>query len=483
MTALLRALGPWTATAIVVGTVIGSGIFVKPAAIAGAVPDFPWVGIVWIVGGLLSLLGALALAEVAVLLPQAGGNYVYLREAFGRLMGFLWGWVEFWIIRAASIAALATIFSQSLHDILRLVMLPASGNEGMQGDVLSFWQERWLTVGVLAVLTLVNIRGVRWGGGLQFFITLVKVASLLSILVLPFALWAEFPRPEVLANPNVSFTWSGVGTALLGVLWAYHGWMNVAPVAGEVHEPQKNLPRAFVFGTGTIVLLYLGCNLAYHLTIPQDEMAALRGTTVVAEFGRRLVGPAGGFLAAGAVMISVFGALNGNLLVGPRLLYAMARDRLAPRFLAEVHVEFRTPHWATLLLAGWSILLVLGAAAMTRYDLPVLHLGPWTIDVNLPTGKRLFDLLTDYAMFGAVIFETLAVATIFVFRRTRPDAERPYRCPLYPWVPLLYLVVPAFVLWNMLQTQRTESTIGLGFIAVGALVYYLAAPRTSEEAP
>ena len=204
------ALGPFTATALVAGTVIGSGIFVKPKSIAENVPGFDMVAVVWILGGLLALLGALSLAEVAVLFPRAGGNYVFLREGYGRLAGFLWGWVDFWIIRAASIAALATIFSDSLHDVIREVR-----QLGATVEVLSFWQRQYLTIGVISALALINMRGVRWGGGLQLLITVVKVASLLAILALPFVLWGEI---------NPAATQPRSGPSFRGAIWARHFW-------------------------------------------------------------------------------------------------------------------------------------------------------------------------------------------------------------------------------------------------------------------
>ena len=465
---LLRALGPYMATAIVAGTIIGSGVFKKPQSIAANVPGFELIALVWILGGVLSLLGALALAEVTVLFPRAGGNYVFLREGFGRWAGFLWGWVEFWIIRAASLAALATIFIESLHDIIRQARGATSGHE-----VLSFWERQFLTVGVIAILALVNIRGVRWGGGLQLFITVIKVASLLAILILPFALWSSINKVESRPDQLPTFTWGGLGTAFLGVLWAYHGWMNIAPVAGEVKEPQRNIPLAFLAGVGIVIFLYLGANLAYHLVIPQHEMRALQDTTVVAEFASRLLGPIGALLASGAVMISVFGALNGNLLVGPRLLYAMGEDRLAPRALGAIHARYRTPALAIAVMAGWAIILVLATATLMRFPLPLLTMGDTVLlDLNPKAGKPLFDILTEFAMFGAVIFETLAVATIFVFRKKYPDAVRPYRCVGYPLVPILYLILPAYVLGTMFFQQQAEVAFGLAFIALGAVVYY-----------
>jgi amino acid transporter len=474
---LLRALGPLTASAVVIGTVIGSGIFKKPQSIAENVPDFTQVAVVWVLGGVLALLGALALAEVAVLFPKAGGNYVFLREGYGRLAGFLWGWVEFWIIRGASMAALATIFTESLHDILR--------GGPAQSPVISFWERQLLTVGVILILAMVNVRGVRWGGGLQFFITLVKVGSLLGIMVLPFLLWGrrdDDPVPEAATlTSTVSFTWGGLATAFLGVLWAYHGWMNLAPVGEEVRDPQRNIPLAFLFGVGTVIFLYLGVNVAYHLIIPQTEMAGLKDTTVATSFCERLLGPIGALVASAAVMCSVFGALNGNLLVGPRLLYAMGQDGLAPRSLSTIHPSYRTPALAIVVMGGWSALLVLLVAAVSRFRLLHLELGSWELDLNPPADKSLFDILTDFTMFGAVIFETLAVTTIFVFRRRLPDADRPYRCWGYPVVPALYLILPAFVLGNMFVNQQIEAAVGVGFVVVGAAVYAVFGRRSGRE--
>jgi amino acid transporter len=473
-TRLPRALGPVMATAIVIGTVIGSGVFKKPQLVADRVPNFGWVALVWILGGVLALLGALALAEVAVLFPKAGGNYVFLREGFGRLFGFLWGWVEFWIIRCASIAALATIFTESLHNVLR-VAYGLSANE----DLFEYWTERFLTVGVIAVLALVNVRGVKWGGLLQVVITSVKVGSLLAIVVLPFLFWARIDDPVMrtvtTSTTTPAFTFAGLGAAMLGVQWAYHGWMNIAPIAEEVRQPQRNIPLALLAGVGTVIFLYLGANVAYHLVIPQFEMRDLTKTTVAAEFAMRLLGSLGAALASAAVMFSVFGALNGNLLVGPRLLYAMGQDGLAPQGMSRLHPRCQTPALSILVVAAWSCLLVLGGAALAQFpemwgSLSGNREVTWYI---LPPNQPLFDVLTDFAMFGAVIFETLAVATIFVFRARLPHAERPYRCWGYPVVPIVYVSILAVVAVATMVTNPV-AIFGVGFILLGAAIYFTA---------
>ena len=471
---LSRVLGPWMGTAIVIGTVIGSGVFKKPHEVAKNISEFGLIMIAWILVGLLSFIGSLILAEVAIIYPRAGGNYAFLREGYGRWAGFLWGWVEFWIIRSGSIAALATVFTESFHDILRYSQNVSAPNE----EVLSFWERQAVTVTVIAVLAVVNARGTVLGGGLQVLVTTVKVGSLLAIALLPFCFLA-FTResavnPDLLA-PIWPADWAGIdwtlfGKALVGILWAYHGWMNLAPMAGEVKNPSRNLPLSFLMGTGAVIILYCSVNVAYHLVISRPDMIARGGDSPVASiFGERLLGPVGLLLASLAVMISVFGALNGNLLVGPRLLFAMGHDRLAPQALSQLHPTYGTPARAELVLAGWSLLLVIGAGLLMSSG--VLE-------------DALFDILTKYAMFGAIAFETLAVATIFVCRRRYPvnEVALPYRCWGYPWLPIFYVSVMALVLANMFVTDLRQSLIAVGFIAAGAIIYVVVLRSGSANA-
>ncbi|MBI3822730.1 MAG: amino acid permease [Planctomycetes bacterium] len=474
---LPRVIGPWMATAIVIGTVIGSGVFKKPHAVARslgefspdgtimlAAADFGLIMIAWVLVGVLAFLGSLVLAEVAIIHPRAGGNYVYLREGYGQWAGFLWGWVEFWIIRTGSIAALAGVFAESFHDILRYVLDVKSPKA-----VLSFWELQGVTIAVIAVLAFINARGTRLGGGVQLVVTAVKVISLLSIALLPFIFVAFTREPEVhaaLLDPIwpaefSGINWSKFGGAMVGILWAYHGWMNLAPMAEEVKEPNRNLPLSFLAGTLAIIVLYVSVNVAYHLVVPRADMAdeKIGGASPVASlFATRLLGSIGLLVASAAIMISVFGALNGNLLVGPRLLFAMGQDGLAPRALCQLHAKYQTPAMAEAVLAGWAILLVLGAALLRYFQF---------------LEKALFDILTDYTMFGAVAFETLAVASIFMCRRQYPvgQVQLPYRCWGYPWIPIFYIAVMAAVLVNMFVTQRTEALIAVGFMGVGAIVY------------
>ena len=487
-TSLIRVLGPWMATALVIGTVIGSGVFKKARNVADNVPEFGLAMGVWVLVGVLALLGALAIAEVAVLFPRAGGNYIFLKEAYGRMAGFLWGWVEFWIIRSASIAALATMFTESFHDILK-----QSLHSGTSGDILAFWPRQLLTSLVIVVLAGVNARGTKLGGALQIVITTVKVGSLLFIVALPFAVMAAVSEPQ--APPRIEHLkptwpadwslvkWGAFGSAMVGVLWAYHGWMNIGMMAGEVKNPQRNIPLALVVGIGVLIVLYCSANAAYYLVIPRGEIATVsEDTTVATEFCSRLIGPAGVLIASAIVMCSVFGALNGNLLAGPRLLFAMGQDGLAPRRLQQLHPKYATPAFATFVLAAWSCILILGLGVLLQSDLPLFNTGQFD-SLGNPKKKSPFDVVTDFAMFGATTFETLAVASVFVFRwKYPPTAEnRPYRCWGYPVLPAIYVLIMGAVVANMFVTpdKKSEALIGLGFIAIGAIAYLVLFRRGS----
>ncbi len=474
---LPRVLGPWIAAAVVVGTVIGSGVFKKGQNIAERVPESGLAIVAWILVGVLTLFGALVLAELAVLFPRAGGNYQFLKEGYGRLFGYLWGWVEFWIIRPASIAALVTIFTESLHDILKQAA-------GGTAEVLAFWPRQLVTCAVILVLAAINAAGTRVGGAVQFALTVIKVGSLVGIMVLPFASLAFVDQPThrpSTANfaPVWPTDWSAVdwgkfGAALVAVLWAYDGWRNIGPIAEEVRQPGRNIPLSLLGGVIILITLYVGANLAYYTVLPQPEMAALTGTPVATEFCRRLLGPVGVAAASAAIMISVLGAANGNLLVGPRVLFAMARDGLAPQGLARLSPKTATPVTAVIVLAVWSVVLVLAFSALTRAD---VDLFDWSDPVpgQFKKPKDPFDALTDFAVFGAAGLETLMIASIFVLRRRFPQSTHPlpYRCVGYPVVPAVYILVMTAVLVNMFATpdQRNEAAIGMGFILSGAIVF------------
>lgn len=463
---LPRLLGPWLAGAIVVGTVIGTGVFKKGRAVSEAVPESGPGVLAWVVVGLLTLCGAMALAEVAALFPRTGGNYVFLREAYGRVFGFLWGWVEFWFLRCASMAALALVFAESLHDVLKLA-------RGTDQAVLSFWDQQAVAAGVVTILGLLAARGTKLGAGVQLVVSSVKLGTLVLLALLPglvLALVADPPvRPSVVnLQPVWPTEWglaklSAFAVAMVAVLWPYNGWTNVAPIAGEVRDPQRNIPRAFVGGVATLIAVYVAVNLSYYLTIPAHEMATITDRPVASEVCRRLLGPWGLLAASAAIMLSVFGALGGNLLVGPRGVFALSRDGLAPGLFGRVHARYQTPLPAVLLMTGVTVGFIYGVAAYT------------TMRPTAAGEKPPFDVLTDFIVFGAGVFELLAVATVYVFRRSHPPTvvKLPFRCPGYPVVPALFLVAMTAVYMNMLRVpeSRNEALAGVAFIVAGAVLY------------
>ena len=486
---LPKVLGPWLAAAVVVGTVIGTGVFKKAAAVArpDAAPEFGLAMLAWVGVGVVTLLGALAFAEVAVRFPKAGGNYVFLREAYGRPMAFLSGWVDFGINRAASIAALAAMFTESLANLLAEVRPDAAG-------VFGYWPQQVFTVLLIGVLAVVNARGTLLGARLQFAVTVVKVLSIVGLAVLPLVVLCLPSAPVQPTAANMAPVWPtafppgrvvGFLSAAVAVMWAYHGWMSLGTMAEEISRPQRNIPLALLAGVGCLIVLYVSANVAYYTALsPADMVNASDGTTVARDFCRRLVGPVGAMAASLAVMVSVFGAVNGNVLVGPRLLYAMGQDALAPRWLARLHPRFATPTAAIAVLAVWSGAMVFGLGVLLQTSESLFYQweltdGGWGVKAKdgKPVVDSPFDLLTDFVVFGSVAFDTLAVLAVFVLRRKHADrtAALPYRCVGYPWVPAVYVAAMAAVLAGMVlaDDKRWKVAVGLGFIGVGALVYWL----------
>ena len=357
---LLRALGPGMAIAIVVGNVIGSGIFAKPGRIAAEAGRFDLIIAVWIVGGLLCLLGALCFAELATMLPHAGGLYVYLREAYGKLTAFLFGWQEFLFNRPASTAALSMIFVGSL------------------GIALGFNFGIFVTLALAIALQIaaiaINVAGVLWGGSVQAATTIIKAGFVAFVAVLPFVL--EVDGRSVIDSSNFGATIepaqssmaTQIAAVLLAVMWAYNGWHGIAPVAEEIRNPQRNIPIALFGGIGLLILLYLSANLAYHAVVPMAEMAIPKNQEHVAELMvNRLLGDWGGKLMSIGVMVSTLGAINSNLLLGPRVPFAMGRDKVFFPILGEVHARFRTPAVAILVQGGLGVAMVLASAVLVEY--------------------------------------------------------------------------------------------------------------------
>lgn len=442
---LVRVLGPWAAMAIVVGTVIGSGIFLVPKTMILAVGSPQLVFAVWIVGGLLSLFGALTYAELAAALPEAGGEYVYLRTAYGPFWGFVYGWTQSLVAKPASIATLGTAFFLYLANFypqLESVMFSIPGNLGPGGGPLEIRYGQILAMAVIILLAWLNYFGVKIGGWVQVAVTIVKVAAILAIVVVGIGSGTGTPANYGMSIPAEA-GFAGFIAALVAALWAYDGWNNVSMVASEVRNPSRNLPLALIGGIVVIIAVYLAANVAYFLVLAPAEVAA--SDRVAAEMMRRIFGASGAGVVSVAAMISIFAALNGSILSGSRVPYAAARDGYFFKPVAFVHPQHHTPSVSIWALSVWAAILVLSG----RYD----------------------DLFT-LVIFSSWILYAMTAASVIVLRRRRPEIPRPYRVIGYPIVPVLFVAVAAILLASTLVRSPRESFIGLGLIAAGIPFYF-----------
>ncbi|MCC7174713.1 MAG: amino acid permease [Bryobacterales bacterium] len=442
---LRRVLGPWAATSIVVGTIIGSGIFLVPKSMITQAGSVPLVFVVWIAGGLLSLFGALSYAELGAAMPEAGGEYAYLREAYGGFWGFLYGWTQTWVSKSGSIAGMATgffyylaNFRPELDRILWSVPLPI----GPGGGPLEIRYGQVLAAAVILCLAVFNSAGVSLGGRLQVVATLAKAGLLAAIIA--FGLGS---KAGSVANLTSSIPaaggFAGFFGALVAALWAYDGWNNLSMAASDVVRPQRNLPLALVAGTVATITVYIAANLAYFYVLPASAVAA--SDRVAAEMMRTIAGPAGAAGVSIAAMVSIFAALNGSILSGARVPFAMAADGRFFRFAARVHPRYGTPNRSTLFLCLWASLLVFSG----RYE-------------------QLFT----YVIFASWIFYGMAAAAVIVLRRKRPEMARPFRTAGYPYVPLLFVIGALGVVATTLIRSPREAIMGLVLIFSGVPFYF-----------
>ncbi len=463
---LPRVLGLISASSMVAGCVIGSGVFRKAPILAQNLPDLFWIISVWILGGFFAFLGGLCFAESVSRLPQAGGNHGILTVAYGPMWGFLWGWTDFWIIRSASIAALVSIFVDAFADLL-----PTGGQSmgGLARVVLGSF--------ILMGLGGIQLFGIALGARLMVGITAIKILFLLVLATLPWlGLWFPEGASQITnlttqagGQPTGFYArLGGLGTALLAVLWAYHGWGNIAPISEEIKDPKSNIPKALFLGIAIVTGLYILVNLGYHLVMPMAEMASIAHHKAVAtEVFHKLLGAPGVTLASLAILCSVLGSLSGNLLAGPRLPFAMARSGQAPHFLAQLHPVYRTPIWSTVALVSWSVsLLWLGLYLTTLGEISLLG---W-VKIPMEASADLFDWLTNFAMFGSILFESMGVVSVLMLRR-RAGSWNGYRCPWVPLIPLVYLILPVFLFFNMVQKQSSEAVMGILFSLAGMITY------------
>jgi APA family basic amino acid/polyamine antiporter len=433
---LPRKLTLFDGAALLVGSVIGSGIFVVPSLIARRVPEPGLVIAIWVFSGLLVLCGALALAELGTMLPQSGGLYVYMREAYGSFWAFLYGWTIMLVVIPGSIAALTSAFLLYFEHFVPL----------------GLGAEKALGIGLLLGLGFVNARGVKLGARVQNIFTLLKVAGLaalvgLALLTQDGTTWHFRPAFPDRFTPDLL---PAVGVAMISTLFAYDAWHFVGFVAGEMRDPERTVPRSIFIGVAIVIAVYVAANVAYIFVLGQSNIA--RSERVAADTMSTMIGPAGATFITLAILCSTFGAISANVLAGPRVFFAMARDGTFFRRLADVHPRYETPANAIWALAGWAAVLTL-------------------------TGG--YEHLITMAMFANWIFFTMVVLSVVVLRRKHPDWPRPYRATGYPFTVLIFVMVSSAFVVNTLMESARSSLMGLGLLLLGVPVYLWSRRRTA----
>jgi APA family basic amino acid/polyamine antiporter len=441
---LVRGLGSWDSTLLTIGSIVGTGIFITTGDMAKVLPHPGLILAVWAVGGLLTLAGALTYAELGALFPRAGGLYHFLKEAYGPLWGFLYGWASFLVIMTGGIAAIGVAFGEYLGSFLpffstRHVLLAVP-----LGSVT------WTVSGgqvaaalAIVALTAVNHFGLKEGASVQNVLTVVKVGSI--ALIGAIGLWAPAATPlSLTAAPGLPLgaLATGFGVAMIAALWTYDGWYGVTCSAGELRDPGRSLPRGIIAGTATVAVLYLLLNLAYARALPVAAMAA---TPRIGEAAAAaLFGPGAAHLVSAIVLISTFGCLSSTILYSSRIYLPMAEDGVFFRGIATIHPRHRTPTRSLWAQTGWALFL---------------------------TFSGTYDQLYTYVVFAAVLFHAGIGSAVFVLRRRRPDLPRPYRAWGYPVVPALFVLSCLLIIANTLAEKPLESLLGLGLVALGLPAY------------
>jgi APA family basic amino acid/polyamine antiporter len=441
---LVRAIGLGSAVLLVVGSVVGSGIFLTTGGMAALIPSASLLLIAWALGGVLAITGGLTYAEMGGMFPRSGGVYVFLREAYGGLTAFLYGWASLLVVISGAMAAVAVGFAEYLS-----YFFPVLSTSNVVLSTAMPWGTFTLSAGQLvaasslAVLGAVNYVGVRIGNMVNVVLTAAKVAGLSAIPIMALVAGSVEPSFTPVVPPEVARPLASFGVAMIAVLWTYESWYYVTYAAGEIRDPQRNVPRALVIGVLLLMAIYLIVNVAYLYALSIDEM---RGVTRIAETAATaLMGPGGAAFIAATVVVSTFGCNAAGLLGGSRVLFAMAKDGVFLPAASKVHRQYRTPHIAVVALTTWSIVLALSGT---------------------------YEQLFTYVMFASILFSAAAGLALFRLRRTHPAHPRPYRAWGYPWIPAIFVLGSlAFVVNTMLE-RPVESLAGLGLVALGIPVYF-----------
>lgn len=447
---LVRQFGFFDTTMLFIGIVIGSGIFVTTGIIAESIPSVTLILLAWLVGGIMTYAGALIYAELGSSMPEAGGQYIYLREAYGTLSAFLYGWILFLVYITGSMAALGMAFSEYLgyfYPALGTDTLLVESSFGLFGLNIDFTLSSGQVVAAVLIIMLstINYFGVIFGKIIQNVFTVIKISTVIVFIIIGLSV-EQSAQIDFSLNPaqlSISQIVVGFGVAIIAVSWAFDGWNNINFIAGEIKNPQRNLPRSLFLGTLIITVMYLLVNIVYFRALPVQDMA---GVVRIAErASSTLFGTVTTGIISAAIMVSVLGALNGTILVGPRVYYAMAKDGLFFKKVAEVHPRYRTPGFAIIIQAIWACILAL-------------------------TGS--FEQLFTYVVFVAIIFWVAAAASVFTLRKKFPNLDRPYKTWGYPVVPLIFIVASVGILINTVFESPVESAAGIGLTLIGIPVYY-----------
>ena len=447
---LARGLNVWDTTLVVLGLVLGGGIFLTPSSIAAALPSSRAILAVWIVGGVLSIVGGLVYAEMGAMIPRAGGMYVYFRECFGELPAFLFAWVAYWVIQTGSNAAVAVGFATYLS-----VFFPSLSTSRIVAHAGPFAISagQLAAVALTLVLSATHYAGVRRGARIQGLFTMLIVIALVWIGVGGLAASPASGIAASSAAPGGPIGLAAFGTAMIAVFWCFYGWSDIVAVAGEVSHPERNLPVALILGALLVTTLYVLVNVVFLKVIPPAEMAQTAQPAALA--AERLFGPGSKAAISLVLVAAALGCTSAGLLAGPRIVYALAKDGLFPAAFARVHPRYRTPSFAIVVQALWMSLLCLSG----RYD-----------------------QLYTYATFAIVIAYTGTGVALFVYRRREPDRPRPYRCALYPLVPAFFVVTSLMLAVNIVWAQPRETLAGLGILLLGLPVYFSLRRRRAASA-
>ena len=452
---LIRSVGMWTAISVNVSNMIGTGVFLKTRVMTCNVGSAKIVMLVWIAAGLLALAGTFCYSEVAALMPEAGGDYVYLRRAYGRLAGYLFGWMAFAVLRTGSQAALAVGLAIFMNVALGGALESRHTDLSALGLHVSVGGTTLVAVATIWVVTAINCASVSAGGRTALVVTIAKVVLVIGVGIGAFVLapgafshFSESGLGGTCAGVAASARGgiAGFGAAMLGALWAYDGWNNVAPLAGEIRDPQRNLPRAFIGGTLLVAALYLFVNAAYYYVLTPVEIASVpQISSVATEVSKRFLGPTAVAFMAVAMMISSFGSLHASVLSNSRIPYAMAREGLFFRGLARLSPRSSVPVRALLAQGTWASLLAVSGT---------------------------YDTLTDSVVFASWLFYGLVAGALFVFRRTLRDAPRAYRATGYPYIPIVFLLVTVALLVNTFIATPRQALQGVATLIAGLPFYW-----------